>query len=115
MISNLRKFLAKAALALCLASGITAQTLEPAEAAPLSIMRPALSDQTPDLVQPAQYYRHYRHVRRYRVYRHRYHYGPRYRYRPVYRPIYRPHCRRFVGWHMTRFGMMYGAFNRCYR
>lgn len=121
MITQMKKFFARGVLALCLATGFAADTIEPAAAAPMSAMAPAVSDSAPALVQHVQYRRHY--VRRYRVVRRpafyvvRHRYRPVYRpmYRPMYRPIYRPVCRRVVGWHQTRFGMIFGPYNRCYR
>ncbi len=117
MIAKIRTFLTRGLLALCLASGLTAQTIEPAGAAPIAGMTSSPEAATANPVQQAYYYRYFRVHHRRPHYRHVYFYAPRRHYRPVYRyrPIYHVSCRRFVGWHQSRYGMVFGPYRRCYR
>ena len=65
MIAKIRTFLTRGLLALCLASGLTAQTIEPAAAAPIAGMTSSPEAATANPVQQAYYYRYYRvHHRR---------------------------------------------------
>lgn len=126
MISSFLKFLSplqffktvltRAVLALCLAASAVPPMVETAAAAPLAALTTAQEALPATQIDQTRY-------RRYRHYHHRYFYGPRRYYRPIYRPIYRPFyrpyygvsCRRYVGWHRSRYGMVFGPYRRCFR
>lgn len=98
MTKTFKTLCAKAIVMLCLAVGTTSFEAPLAQAAPLSGLSQSVSSvetANPGLIQHAQYYGPRRHHRRY-----------------FYPPVA---CRRVIGWHRTRFGMMFGPYRRCYR
>ena len=95
---GLKTFCTKIILALCLTAGTLVATPEFAAAAPLAGIGQSVNSveaASPSAVAKTQYYYHRRHY-----------------YRRFYRPV---ECRRFVGWHRTRFGMVFGPYRRCFR
>ena len=98
MTKMLKTLCAKAIVTLCLVAGTTSFEVPLAQAVPLSGLSQSVSSvetANPELIQHAQYYGPRRHHRRY-----------------FYPPVV---CRRVIGWHRTRFGMMFGPYRRCYR